>query len=594
MNRKTVCVIGAGASGIVTLKQLIDEGHIPTCYEKSRDVGGIFHYVKGEAAGDENARGVYRNTVLTISNYLMCFSDMPPSGHRRHWHHSEYMAYLAAYVERFELRQYVQLESEILRVRPLAGGRDGYEVVVRGADGRRRTEKYDALAVCTGTHQKPNIPGIDGLERFKGAVWHSAQYDNPEIARDRDVLCVGLGESSADITREVADVARSCSLSLRSFPYLIPRNLDVSSSDSWTSRLHHDYFTSSNEGTLSYIALWLYFRFARGKLFGGKRPERDSFLQPVQNNMLDLDTPGDAECVKLIKAWNYLSKGRKFATKNVTFVPHVLSGKIRVNASGIRELTEDEVVFNDGERRRVDLLMLSTGYEENFDFIEGFQLGASGVREMFMNTVHPDLANCAFIGWARPVTGGIPACSEMAARYFSALLSGRASLPVDMRARIEADKEFYRTFYAKHSPRLHTVVAWKRHLETYSELIGCQVHTWKYLLRPKLFVRLFAGSLVPYQYRLEGRHAMPGEAERAICSLDITLPPEHVTYGIRMNLRNKIPWLRERALARKKDLEYSELFSEWFRFDVPLTVEDVKKYTFRRDGFERNFEELHA
>ena len=39
---KKVAVVGAGLSGITTIKQLMDEGHEVMCYEKSEGFGGVF------------------------------------------------------------------------------------------------------------------------------------------------------------------------------------------------------------------------------------------------------------------------------------------------------------------------------------------------------------------------------------------------------------------------------------------------------------------------------------------------------------------------------------------------------------------------
>jgi len=41
---KRVAVIGAGPSGLVTVKELLEEGHIPTCFEPSAGLGGVFRF----------------------------------------------------------------------------------------------------------------------------------------------------------------------------------------------------------------------------------------------------------------------------------------------------------------------------------------------------------------------------------------------------------------------------------------------------------------------------------------------------------------------------------------------------------------------
>lgn len=97
-NTLRVCVIGAGAAGLTTIKQLKDQGITNIeCFEKEADEGGIFLHGKGK-------NGVYDNAVLTISNYLMAFSDMPPTGHRFHWHHTEYLEYLRQYATSLDWR----------------------------------------------------------------------------------------------------------------------------------------------------------------------------------------------------------------------------------------------------------------------------------------------------------------------------------------------------------------------------------------------------------------------------------------------------------------------------------------------------------
>merc|ERR1719188_2362452 len=121
-----VCVIGAGAAGLTTIKQLKDVNITNVdCFEKEKDIGGIFNY------GTEK-NGVYDNCVLTISNYLMAFSDMPPTGHRYHWHHSEYKNYLLQYARRYDLRRHIHFGTSVLR---LEGEPNRWHLIVQTRDG---------------------------------------------------------------------------------------------------------------------------------------------------------------------------------------------------------------------------------------------------------------------------------------------------------------------------------------------------------------------------------------------------------------------------------------------------------------------------
>ena len=78
-----------------------------------------------------------------------------------------------------------------------------FDVMIQSVGGST-TQQFDAVAVCSGTHQTPRIPHVRGAERFMGDVRHSSTYQNAKPFNGKRVLCVGIGESSADITHEIA------------------------------------------------------------------------------------------------------------------------------------------------------------------------------------------------------------------------------------------------------------------------------------------------------------------------------------------------------------------------------------------------------
>ena len=48
---KKVAVIGAGLSGLVTIKELLEESHSVVCFEQEKDIGGAFNTRKTEDHG---------------------------------------------------------------------------------------------------------------------------------------------------------------------------------------------------------------------------------------------------------------------------------------------------------------------------------------------------------------------------------------------------------------------------------------------------------------------------------------------------------------------------------------------------------------
>ena len=65
-----ICVIGAGAAGIVTAKELLEVGIEVELLEKRDNLGGLWYL-------DENGTSVSRKTYATSSKTFLQFSDFP-------------------------------------------------------------------------------------------------------------------------------------------------------------------------------------------------------------------------------------------------------------------------------------------------------------------------------------------------------------------------------------------------------------------------------------------------------------------------------------------------------------------------------------
>jgi dimethylaniline monooxygenase (N-oxide forming) len=51
-----VAVIGAGPSGLVAIKELLEEGHEPTCFEKADGLGGVSRFGENDGVVWESCR----------------------------------------------------------------------------------------------------------------------------------------------------------------------------------------------------------------------------------------------------------------------------------------------------------------------------------------------------------------------------------------------------------------------------------------------------------------------------------------------------------------------------------------------------------
>ena len=217
------------------------------------------------------------------------------------------------------------------------------------------------------------------------------------------VLCVGMGETAADITLQISEVAASCTLSMRTFPEIIKRYRGPGrrTTDVNSTRLFH----------------WMSLE-QRKDFYAFKRKFRDT------RKLSDHD--------RLVYEWNRKSGGCRSLQKNDDFVSNVIDERIQVLApSELSCIEGNTVIFDDHSTLEVDAIVFCTGYEESSipnNWIKDVEI--SDVRQLYKHAFHIDLGRrIAFFGWGRPRQGGVPVLSELLARYFALLRSGERELP---------------------------------------------------------------------------------------------------------------------------------------------------------------------
>lgn len=123
--------------------------------------------------------------------------------------------YLDDYAERFHVEPEFGVEVHRIERDP-AGWR-----LETSAGTRHAT----TVVVATGYSRTAFVPHWAGLPSFPGPFSHSSTYKEPSAYRNSHVLVVGAGNSAAEIAVEVADVAAKVSLSVRSPPNIIRRDV---------------------------------------------------------------------------------------------------------------------------------------------------------------------------------------------------------------------------------------------------------------------------------------------------------------------------------------------------------------------------------
>lgn len=350
-----ICIIGAGASGIAAAAVLKSRGIGFDVLEREGDLGGLWNIATPSGI-------VYESTHLISSISATGFHDMPmlDEDYPEYPSHERILGYLRDYARKHGLEAHIAFQRTVERVLP--DGAAGWTVKVSGEPSPRR---YSGVVVANGHHEVPRMPAYPGS--FAGEIIHSKQYKSARQVRDKRLLVVGAGNSAADIIRDAAHASDArLVISMRHGQWFVPKFLlgfptgDLIGNVEWAlaplpRAIKRRFFQA---------ALWL----LQGPPSRYRMPDPDHSIDQTHPTMSD-------EIPRL-----------------------VAHGRLVVRPE-IARFEGNDVVFVDGTREQLDMIVFATGYELAIPFLDrGLYLGPDGKPQLYLNTVSPDHPGLFFAG----------------------------------------------------------------------------------------------------------------------------------------------------------------------------------------------------
>lgn len=496
---KKVAVIGAGVSGLVSLKCCVDEGLSPTCFEQTEDIGGLWRF---KEKVEDGRASIYQSVITNTSKEMSCFSDFPmPEDFPNFLPNSKLLEYFRLFAQKFDLLKYIQFQTTVLSVkrRPDFASSGQWEVVTERS-GQEHRAIFDAVMVCSGHHVIPHLPieSFPGIEKFKGQFFHSRQYKHPEGFEGKRILVVGIGNSASDIAVELSKRAAQVFISTRHGSWVMSRLGD--NGDPWDS-VFHTRFSDMIRSVLPRPALkWMMeqqvSRWFNHENYGLEPYNKYLLKEPILND----DLPS-----------------------------RLLYGVIKVK-SRVQALTETAAIFEDGSvEGPIDVIVFTTGYTFSFPFLEEALVRVENhVVSLYKYIFPPQLEKptLACIGLIQPL-GSIFPTVELQARWVTRVFKGLCALPpesamnADIIRRNEARIDL---FGNSQSQTLQT--NYIAYLDELAAEIGAKPDILALLgTDPKLALKLYFGPCNSYQYRLAGPGQWAGAREAILTQRQRMLKP---------------------------------------------------------------------
>ena len=194
-----VAVIGAGMGGL-NAAVLLKQAGIPFfVIEKNDEVGGTWYENRYPGARVDSASRTY--THVFGAGFIHPYAFCPRSVN---------LAYFKWVADEYRLREYIEFNLEVSSiVWDEAAGL--WEIKARGPQGEK-VRRANAVITAVGFLSRPNLPAIDGMDRFKGRSFHTARWPEGLELSGKRVAVIGTGATGYQTIPEIAKLAAHLSV----------------------------------------------------------------------------------------------------------------------------------------------------------------------------------------------------------------------------------------------------------------------------------------------------------------------------------------------------------------------------------------------
>ncbi|KAI0753278.1 putative pyridine nucleotide-disulfide oxidoreductase [Daedaleopsis nitida] len=462
---KTVCIVGAGPSGLVAAKHLLHATTVfhVTIYDKQPRLGGLW-----PVSPSDTKRQIHPLMVTNQSRHTVHFSDLAWEADTPHlpkgWMVGQY---LEQYKRRWLSDAEIVLGKEVVRTER-AG--TGWKVVVSGG-GSQEENKFDHLVVASGFFGEPRVDK-QIVEGATVPVAHSSAYRDlksllgDEPCKGSKLLVVG-GQMSGF---EIAGTAATHIATVRNTPDAPkvlskgPESLTVHhliQRPVWVMPLH---LTAQATKSPPFLPLDI----PTSNL--ANRPPPLSDTQGHISEQAALASNAGFEFMLGTNQAEYspllgfvddaVRRNQAFVSVSEHYCNFVRDGKITVQNDRLVSMDGNTAHTNSGTVEDVAAVILATGFgaSKGVSFLPSSVLKTLHYDPSYSNlpialafhgAYHPDVANLGFVGFYRAPYWGI---MEMQARFLAVLWSD-GEKPPGFSETVGRDQSIERTLRLRGDPR---------------------------------------------------------------------------------------------------------------------------------------------
>ena len=205
-----VIVLGAGVSGLVTLKALLDQGFRARALDREQEIGGNWYQHRYPGCRNDTCVPTYQyNQPGNKTDFR--WSELYPS-------RDEILRYLHTFVQNFNLRNDIESDTTIIQAHWHQDCRQWQLLDHKGF-----TWKARFVVACTGYLSEKKLPDFAESSSSPELSFHIKDWPEDLDINGRRVGVVGTGAAGVQLIEEIADTVKNLYIFQRTPNLALPR-----------------------------------------------------------------------------------------------------------------------------------------------------------------------------------------------------------------------------------------------------------------------------------------------------------------------------------------------------------------------------------
>ncbi|KAK4171631.1 hypothetical protein QBC36DRAFT_339607 [Triangularia setosa] len=473
---KTVCIVGAGPSGLVAAKSLLHDvprgTFVVTIFDSQPRLGGLWPLQK-----DDHGGLIHPLMVANQSKHTVQFSDLAwPEDAPELPQAWQVGRYLDRYYKAYCLAAELCLETSVEKTEQTHSS--GWRVWTRSKDGAVEERSFDYLLIASGYFGKPAVPGPSVIpEHPEIPVIHSSKYRNLKDLlgegkpKGGKILVVGGQMSGVEIAGTIATHLSSIMYSPGTSPIPNPEKYSIHhviQKPVWVMPLFLSPKASSPVPPFLPLDLASYNLANRPHPLTNTQGHITEESAIRASSLYEIALGTNQSIYSPVLAVTHKDHANpQYLAVSDNYTEFVRSGLIAITQGRLNKLSGHDATISPAQEKIDDIaaVVLATGFKASDsisflpqDVLETLSLVPGDLNNTvalaFHGTYHPYIPNLGFVGFYRSQYWGV---MEMQARFVTTLWNAGGSmsvrLPQVLKQALDKDTSIKRTIALRDDPR---------------------------------------------------------------------------------------------------------------------------------------------